>query len=74
MKHEDLMIKLYALGFLTQKCVTENRSLWGSMKGQSIYRGTSESRGTILIPPSREPAIEKVAKYGMKKLSVRFVV
>jgi hypothetical protein len=41
---------------------------------QSVYHGTSEARGTILNPPTQEPVIEKVAKYGMRKPSVRVVI
>jgi hypothetical protein len=40
---------------------------------QFVYRGTlgaicriQSNRGPILSPPAREPAIQKVAKYGMR--------
>jgi hypothetical protein len=48
--------------------------MMGGYDDQSVYRGTSEARGTILNPPAREPAIEKVAKYGMRKPSVGVVI
>jgi hypothetical protein len=48
---------------------------------QFVYRGTlgvvwrtQNNRSAILSPPAREPAIEKVAKYGMRKSSVRLVI
>jgi hypothetical protein len=48
--------------------------MMGEYDDQYVYRGTPESRGTILIPPARESTIEKVAKYGMRKLSVGVVI
>jgi hypothetical protein len=48
--------------------------MMGDSGGQSIYCGTPKARGTMLSPPAREPAIEKVAKYGMRKSSVGVVI
>jgi hypothetical protein len=48
--------------------------MMGEYDDQSVYRGTPEARGAILSPPAREPAIEKVAKYGMRKPSVGVVI
>jgi hypothetical protein len=52
----------------------------GQSNGQFVYRGTlgvvcrSRNNGSaILSPPVREPAIEKVAKYGIGKRSVGLV-
>jgi hypothetical protein len=54
--------------------------MMGQSSGQFVYRGIlgvvcrSWNNGSaILSPPVREPAIEKVAKYGIGKRSVRLV-
>ena len=41
---------------------------------QFVYRGKYEARGVILNPLAREPTIEKVAKYGMRKHLVGVVI
>jgi hypothetical protein len=46
----------------------------GGYDNQSVYHGTFEARGTIMNSPAREPAIEKVAKYGMRKPSVGVLI
>jgi hypothetical protein len=48
--------------------------MMGGYDDQFVYHGTSKARGAILNPPAWEPAIEKVAKYGMRKPSVRVVI
>jgi hypothetical protein len=73
-KHEDPTVKLYASEFLTAKMCNTEQGMMGEYDGQSVYHGTPEARGAILSPPAREPAIEKVAKYGMRKSSVRVVI
>jgi hypothetical protein len=52
----------------------------GQSRGQFVYRGTpgnvcrSQNNGSAIVsPPIREPAIEKVAKYGIGKRSVGLV-
>jgi hypothetical protein len=73
-KHEDPTIKLYASELFTAKMCNTEQGMMGEFGGQYVYRGTPEARGTILSPPAQEPAIEKVAKYGMRKSSVGVVI
>jgi hypothetical protein len=54
--------------------------MWES-GGQFVYHGTpgsvcrSENNGSVMwSPPARESMIQKVAKYGMGKQSVRVVI
>jgi hypothetical protein len=73
-KHEDPTVKLYASKFFTAKMCNMEKGMMGESDGQSVYCGTPEARGTILSPPAREPAIEKVAKYGMRKSLVGLMI
>ena len=54
-------------------CNTE-QGMMGDSGSQYVYRGTPEARGAILSLLAREPAIEKVAKYGMRNPSVIVVI
>jgi hypothetical protein len=44
------------------------------MKTNLYIARTSEARGVIFNPPTWEPTIEKVAKYGMRKPSVGVMI
>jgi hypothetical protein len=73
-KHDDPTVKLDASKILTTKMCNTKQGMMGDSGSQYVYRGTPEARGTILSPPAREPAIEKVAKYGMRKSSVGVMI
>jgi hypothetical protein len=73
-KHEDPMVKLYASEFFTAKMCNIEQGMMGGSDNQSVYHGTPKARGAILSPPAREPVIEKVAKYGMRKSLVGLVI
>ena len=73
-KHEDPTVKLYASDFLTVKNCNREQGMMGGYGEKFVYRGTSEARRAFLNPLAREPVIEKVAKYGMRKSSVGVVI
>jgi hypothetical protein len=73
-KHEDPTAKLYASKCFTAKICNTEQGMMGGSGGQSIYRETPEAISEILSPPTREPVIEKMAKYRMRNLSVGVMI
>jgi hypothetical protein len=73
-KHEKPTVKLYASEFFTAKMCNIEQGMMGESGDQSVYHRTPKARGTIFSPPAREPMIEKVVKYGMRKSSVGVVI
>jgi hypothetical protein len=43
-------------------------------RNMGVVCSTQNNRRAVLSPPSQEPAIEKAAKYGMRKPSVGLVI
>jgi hypothetical protein len=77
---EGPMVKLYVSEILKCKTRKMEEGMMGQSSGQFVYRGIlgvvcgSRNNGSaILSPPVWEPAIKKVAKYGIGKRSVELV-